>query len=115
MSGVENAQALANKRQQLMATSPSISGNSSLDIFNEYAGNALRFVVEKPTDEVLENIYNLFYFTGYADNLYYDTMPIIKTRQYFNYVQADIAYSTITNPKEKQRLIDAYSNGITFE
>ena len=115
MSGVENAQALSNKRQQLMATSPSISGNSSLDIFNEYAGNALRFVVEKPTDEVLANIYNLFYFTGYADNLYYDTMPIIKTRQYFNYVQADINYSTITNPKERQRLIDAYSNGITFE
>ena len=115
MSGIENSQALANKRQQLLATSPSISGNSSLDIFNEYSGNALKFVVEKPTDEVLNNIYNLFYYTGYADNMYYSTMPTIKTRQYFNYVQADINYCNIVNPKERQRLINAYSNGITFE
>ena len=116
ISGIENDRALAQKRQELMATSPTMSGSDNYLLFKELnGGNCFKYVVTKPTEEVLNNIYYLFYYTGYADNMYYSTMPTIKTRQYFNYVQADISYCNIINPKERQRLIDAYSNGITFE
>ena len=116
-SGIENDRALKQKRQEMLNTAPTMNGSDNYLLFKELNGgyNCFKYVVTKPTDEVLDNIYNLFYYTGYADNMYYSTMPTIRTRQYFNYVQADISYCNIVNPKERQRLIDAYSNGITFE
>lgn len=114
-SNMENELALSKKRDEVTNTAPSISGNSDLKYFDYYSGNNFKYTTSQPSQEVWDNIYDLFYFTGYADNLFYDTMPTIKTRQFFNYVQAEIGLCTISNPKEKQRLIQAYSEGITFE
>lgn len=117
MSSIQNEQALSNKRNQILNSSVSMSGSDNVLLFKEtnYGYNLIQYVVEAPNGELLNSIWNLFYFTGYADNLYYEIMPKIRTRAYFNYVQADIYQCSITNAKIRNRIIAAYGAGITFE
>ena len=117
MSSIQNEQSLANKRNQILNSSVSMSGSDNLLLFKKinFGLNAIQYVVEAPNSELLNSIWNLFYFTGYADNLYYEVMPKIKTRAYFNYIQADIYQCSITNAKIRNRIIAAYGAGITFE
>ena len=117
MSSIQNERSLLNKRNQILNSSVSMSGSDNVLLFKEvnYGYNLIEYVVEAPNSELLNSIWNLFYFTGYADNLYYEVMPKIKTRAYFNYVQADIYQCSITNAKVRNRIIAAYGAGITFE
>lgn len=117
MSSIQNERALLNKRNQILNSSVSMSGSDNVLLFKEtnYGYNLIQYVVEAPNSELLNSIWNLFYFTGYADNLYYEVMPKIKTRTYFNYIQADIYQCSITNAKIRNRIVAAYGAGITFE
>lgn len=116
VSSVQNEQSLANKRNQILNSSVNMSGSDNVLLFKQLMGwNVIQYVVEAPNKDLLENIYNLFYFTGYADNLFYDTMPEIKTRRYFNFMQANINRCNISNNKERNRIVNAYASGITFE
>ena len=116
ISNKENNLALKQKRQNLINTSPTVNGSDNYLLFKTLNnGNCFRYVITKPNEDVETNIWNLFYFTGYADNLYYDEMPTIKSRVYFNYLEADINYVNLNDRKEQERLKDAFSQGITFE
>lgn len=115
IASIKNDNNLAHKRQEAMNNTPNLNGSDDLALFNNYSGNKLIYCVQKPTDEVLNSIYDLFYYNGYADNLYYNEMPTIKTRDYFNYLQCDIGYIDISNHKERIRILEAFQNGVTFE
>ncbi len=115
ISQVENNNALEQKRQQLLNSVISTSGSDNLDLFKTYAGNNVYLVTSTPREELLNSIWDLFYYTGYADNLSYTTMPEIKTRQYFNYIQAEILNCVIVNPKVKARIVQSFANGVTYE
>lgn len=117
MSSIQNEQSLANKRNQILNSSVSMSGSDNVLLFKNMNDglNVIQYVVEAPNEALLNSIYNLFYFTGYADNLYYEVMPKIKTRAYFNYIQADIYQCSIANSRVRNRILAAYGAGITFE
>jgi hypothetical protein len=115
IANIKNDENLAHKRQEAMNNTPNLNGSDDLALFNSYSGNKLIYCVQKPVDEVLNSIYDLFYYSGYADNLYYNDMPTIKTRDYFNYLQCDIGYINISNHKERIRILEAFQEGITFE
>ncbi len=116
ISGIENDRALMQKRLNLMATSPTMSGSDNYLLFKQLNdGNCFKYITSKPDDNTYESIYNLFYYTGYAENLYFDSMPEIKTRQYFNYIQAEILNCVIVNPKVKARIVQSFANGVTYE
>ncbi len=115
VSNIKNDNDLAHKRQEAMNNTPNLNGSDDLALFNNYSGNKLIYCVQKPTTEVLNSIWDLFYYNGYADNLFYNSMPIIKTREYFNYLQCDIGYIDISNHKERIRILEAFQTGITFE
>ena len=115
IANIKNDENLAHKRQEAMNNTPNLNGSDDLALFNSYSGNKLIYCVQKPVDEVLNSIYDLFYYSGYADNLYYSEMPTIKTREYFNYLQCDIGYININNHKERIRILEAFQNGVTFE
>lgn len=119
-SNIENAQSLEQKRLSLINTSPNTSGSTSIDLFKDLnGGNRLKYVVTKPTDEVLNGIYNLFYYYGYADNTTQSSLQLTKTRCYFDYYQGDASNSisilSLDNSTSKSLLIKALSEGITIE
>ena len=114
-SNIENELSLAKKRDEVVNSAPGVSGNSDLSYFKYYSGNNFKYTTSEPTQEVWNSIYDLFYYSGYADNLYYNEMPTIKTREYFNYLQCDIGYININNHKERIRILEAFQNGVTFE
>ena len=118
-SNIENDRALEQKRISLINTSPNMSGATSIDLFKTVNdGNCLRYVTTRPSDEVLESIYNLFYFYGYADNTTKDSLQLTKTREYFDYYQGDaeeFVLDTYYNPLAKKYLVQALSEGITLE
>lgn len=121
MAEVQNQQALDQKKVQAMNSTVNISGNDNLALFHQYnQSTGLRFNKTKPHDYVEDSMFDLFYYFGYADNRTYDVMPTLKTRCYFNYVQAEIGYIYKTNytdtpSKVLEAIKAAYADGITFE
>ena len=115
-SNIENSRALEQKRLGLINTCPTMSGSDNITLFKEInGGNVVRYVTTKPTDTLLNSIWNLFYFQGYADDSFVDTFGIIKTREYFNFIQADVEKVNFYDRKVCHWLIEAFSEGITFE
>ncbi len=115
ISESQNDLTLEQKRQSMLVASPTMSGSNSIELFKELnGGNVVKYVVSKPRDTVLNSIYNLFYFYGYADNQTYDKMPNQYTRRYFNYIQAEVGTCTIQDPVVRKYCTEAYANGIMF-
>lgn len=121
MAEIQNQQALDQKKVQAMNSTTNVSGNDNLALFHQYnKSTGLRFNKTKPHDYVEDSMFDLFYYFGYADNRTYDVMPTLKTRCYFNYVQAEIGYIYKTNytdtpSKVLEAIKAAYADGITFE
>lgn len=116
VSGIENDRALAQKRLELINNAPTMSGSNSGALFKSLNGGTIApyYVTLKPSDEVLNSIYNLFYFYGYADNTTVDTLKLKKTREYFDYYQGD-AESNYSTDIRCKRAVQALSEGITIE
>lgn len=112
----QNTRALNQKRMSLMTASPTMSGSTSVEIFADINdGNYVKYVRSEPNKYIMNKIYNMFYYNGYADNEYYDTLPSMQTRYFFDFVQATIGYCTISDARERARVVQAYEEGITFE
>ena len=112
----QNTRALNQKRMTLMTASPTMSGSTSVEMFADInGGNYVKYVRSEPSSSMKNKIYNMFYFNGYADNEYYDTLPSMQTRYFFDFVQASIGRCTIGDTKERERVVRAYEEGITFE
>ena len=116
ISGIENDRALAQKRLELINSAPTMTGSNSGALFKSLNGGTIApyYVTLKPSDEVLNSIYNLFYFYGYADNTTVDKLKLTKTREYFDYYQGD-AESNYSTDIRCQRAVQALSEGITIE
>lgn len=110
--------ALAQKRLQVQNKASSVAQSGDLVMLHLYSNNALFYNVFGPTAEVEKAVWDKFYYTGYADASAYDIMPDYKTRQYFNFVQADVTYTmpddTIVDQNIYGQLQAAFSSGITF-
>ena len=116
ISGIENDRALAQKRLELINSAPTMTGSNSGALFKSLNGGTIApyYVTLKPSDEVLNSIWNLFYFYGYADNTTVDKLKLTKTREYFDYYQGD-AESNYSTDIRCQRAVQALSEGITIE
>ena len=121
MAEVQNQQALDQRKVQAMNSTVNISGNDNLALFHKYNQSiGLRLNKTTPHSYVEDTMFDLFYYYGYADNRTYNVMPTLKTRCYFNYVQAEIGYiyktqATDTPQKVLEAIKAAYADGITFE
>lgn len=115
ISESQNDMALEEKRRQMLIATPAMSGSNSIDLFKELnGGNTIKYVFSQPREAILDSLWNLFYFYGYADNKLYDQMPSLFTRRYFNFIQAEVGVCQITDPIIRNYLIEAYKDGITF-
>lgn len=119
LNASSNNDALKKRKQDAMNATVNVSGSDDLSLFHAYnEGSGLRFNYTVPREQTNQAMFDLFYYYGYADNSTYATLPTIKTRKYFNYVQAEIDYITpsVDLPQQISAAIQsAYSTGITFE
>lgn len=119
LNAVSNNDALARRKQDAMNAAVNVSGSDNLPLFHAYNnGNYLRFTYSIPRTQTENATFDLFYYFGYADNGAYDVLPTIKTRKYFNYIQAKIGYIVPQAGLESRiadAILSAYAAGITFE
>ena len=118
ISEVNNNLALEKKKNSILNGNVTVAGSDSISIFHQYSGNELKLVLIKPNDEVLNALYNLFYFYGYSDNRFYPEGFSLKSRQFFDYYRLEIGYlrpsSTISQLALKD-IQNKFKDGITFE
>ena len=75
------------KLQTARMQAVTISASDDVDLLVDYSGNRLKYVEYDPSPQISEALFDLFHYFGYACN---DTgIPDIKSRYYFNYLQAD--------------------------
>lgn len=79
--------ALQQKLESLRLSPASVSNTEDLNLLSFYNGNRLISVKEKCTDEIENQIYNLFRLTGYSCNEY--AIPDFNSRTWFNFIQCD--------------------------
>ncbi len=118
ISEFNNNLALEKKKNSVLNANVTVAGSDSLALFHQYSGNELKLIELKPNDETLNNIYNLFYYFGYASNRYYPEGFSLKSRQYFDYYQIDIEYlkpSLTISQNIIKDIQNKFKDGITFE
>ena len=79
--------ALQAKLESLRLSPASVSNTEDLNLLSYYNGNKLISTKEKCTDEIENQIYNLFRLTGYSCNEY--AIPDFNSRTWFNFIQCD--------------------------
>ena len=89
---------LERKQAELQAQASSIRSADDISLLNYYTKvNKPKFVYYEPSSRMINNLFNLFYYTGYA----VESMGIIQSfmvsRARFNYIQAEIDLSVEEN------------------
>ena len=114
-SAISNQRAIEQKLAQAKAQAVSVQGNDDIDLLDVYTNdNKVKVCHYQPSQAMLNNIFDLFFYTGYAVEKL--GLPDWTSRMRFNYVSADIDMLTIKHlPKDIVDDIKArWSLGITF-
>ena len=93
----------------------SVAGSDDIDILSEFSnGNKAKLVEYEVSEKMKKCLFDLFYYCGYIAN--YQGVPELKTRENFNFIQAEVVFKKLPNvPKEiVDELIAKYKEGITF-
>ena len=117
-NNIMNAKAMDDQiNQKLLSasrTTTAVSGADDIDILEAYSSNKAKLCFYECSDIMKEELYNFFYYCGYATHRY---GAIDSTsRLYFNFVQANIDYSYTNNiPSEILEDIKMkYGEGVIF-
>ena len=114
----QTAQAEQNIQQKLKSAEMqgmSVAGSDDLDLMTLYTNdNKAKLVYYNVSEKMEEVLFDLFYYNGYVAN--YQGVPVITTRDKFNFVQADVLFEKVPNlPNEiVEELSSKYKEGITF-
>lgn len=107
-------QTFANKLEQYKQQSTSVSNASAIDLLNWYNGNKLHKLIYKPTEQMQDALYDLFFYCGYAVNN--RAVPDTTSRYWFNYIQCEPDFKPSTADTYNKFLDDIkarYSAGVT--
>lgn len=81
--------------QMLKMQSNAVSGADDVDLMSIYASNKLCRYIYRPSTVMSKLIDDMFYFLGYATSEY--KIPVINSRAWFNFIQADIRIEKMMN------------------
>lgn len=81
---------LEQKLKELSVQSNSVSNINDVDLLNYYSNNKLHLMTYKPIAKIYDDIFDLFYYTGYVNNV--DGIPDTNSRCWFNYVQCEAVF-----------------------
>ena len=111
------AQAEANQAQRLLQLRnqrESVYGADDVDLMSLYTNNKAKMMVYEVSDRMKNLLFDLFFYTGYAEGI--NGIPNVKTRTRFNFVSADLEFSGSKNlPSEVVVDIqEKFAAGVTF-
>lgn len=93
----------------------SVAGSDDIGLLDGMLTNKLRYIVHGLSPEMEKSIDDLFYYYGYSRG--YQGIPNAKSRQWFNFVQADVKWKwgkRIQHQELWTILARKFAEGITF-
>lgn len=109
----EQDRAISQKLLQNANQAMTVQGSEDIDILKAFTNNKAKMCYYEPSAIMKQAIADLFYYCGYATHE--QKVPNVKTRRYFNYVQADILLDEYTfNEDVANKIIEKWKEGITF-
>lgn len=113
---ISNERSMEAKQEQLKMQSTNVYGSDDVDLMNEYAGNRLQMRIYEVSDKMRKALFDLFYYTGYIGDFLDNPVNYQNSRQYFNFVSADIVFKMTPNlPNDiVEDYVARYKEGITF-
>lgn len=113
---VQNQRAIEQKQEEAKAQATAVSGNSDVDMLDWYSNNHLHIVISKPTDDVINKLWNLFFYTGYACNQ--QKVPDTNSRYWFNFVQCTPVFENEETTDVYNEYLDdiktRFASGVTY-
>lgn len=113
---ISNETAIQQKQEQYRNQTTNVYGSDDVDLMNEYAGNRLQMRIYSVSPKMKKSLFDLFYYTGYIGEFLGNPVDYQNSRQYFNFVSADIIFKMSPNlPNDIiEDYILRYKEGITF-
>lgn len=113
-NNIQAEQNIQQKLEEAKASSNSVNASDDLSLLDWYNGNHLRLIKSELSDIQKNNVFDLFYNTGYLVNT--SGIPDLTSRYMFNYIQCTPDLDTKTNPELVEYLGDIiarFEKGIT--
>ena len=114
-STVQNERTIEQRLNSLKAQSVSVVGSDDLDLLEVYNGNKLLLYYYHASDEVMNLVYDLFYYNGYATKRM--GVPSMNSRKLFNFIQCEPVLnikSVLISKEIRDELYAIMRNGYTI-
>ena len=109
----EQDRAISQKLLQSQMQGTSVQGSEDIDILTAFSGNKAKIVEYTLSEKMTQAMWDLFHYCGYATHE--QKKPVIDTRLYFNFVQAEIVFEEFNfNDEIAQDIRNKWNEGITF-
>ena len=110
----QNEENIQRKLQETQMQSISVMNADDIDLLVAYSSNKAKLCYYEPSDMMKEILNDLFYYGGYVTNV--QKIPNVRTRYWFNYVQASLVLEDTNNLTEEieNDIKEKFDNGVTF-
>lgn len=110
----QNEDNIQRKLQETQQQAVSVMNADDIDLLYEYCQNKAKLCSYKVSDQMENILDDLFYYGGYVCNE--QKIPNVKSRYWFNYVQASLVLEETNNLTEEieNDIKEKFENGVTF-
>ena len=110
----QNEDNIQRKLQETQQQAVSVLNADDVDLLYEYCQNKAKLCSYKVSEQMENILDDLFYYGGYISNE--QKIPNVKTRYWFNYLQASLVLEETNNLTEEieNDIKEKFDNGVTF-
>lgn len=110
----QNEDNIQRKLQETQQQAVSVMNADDIDLLYEYCQNKAKLCSYKVSEQMENILDDLFYYGGYVCNE--QKIPNVKSRYWFNYVQASLILEETNNLTEEieNDIKEKFENGVTF-
>lgn len=110
----QNEDNIQRKLQETQQQAVSVMNADDIDLLYEYCQNKAKLCSYKVSDQMESILDDLFYYGGYVCNE--QKIPNVRSRYWFNYVQASLVIEESDNLTEEieNDIKEKFENGVTF-
>ena len=110
----QNEENIQRKVQESQLQSISVMNADDIDLLVAYSSNKAKLCYYETSERMQKILDDLFYYGGYVTNE--QKIPNVKTRYWFNYVQASLVLEETNNLTEEieSDIKEKFENGVTF-
>ena len=110
----QNEDNIQRKLQETQQQAVSVMNADDIDLLYEYCQNKAKLCSYKVSEQMENILDDLFYYGGYVCNE--QKIPNVKSRYWFNYVQASLVLEETNNLTEEieNDIKEKFENGVTF-